>query len=297
VTRRTQVLDAALVAVMLLFGQAEAWGGVFSSELTGPRWALAAAYAICAVALFFRRRDPLPVAVVIAVAVAAEFVAFGSSEGIGVFLMPLIAAYALGAGDSPRRGLIGLAALLAMGTVWIAFDPINHGRLNERVGQVIWLIPWIVAFVFGLYWRSRRLNLELAAREHAGRAGRAVAEERTRIARELHDAIGHSVAVMTVQTSAVRRLLHGDQDKERAALETVEATGREAMAEMRKIVGVLRTGDEAPDLAPPPSLAQLDRLADNFRHAGLVVDMEITGDSAGVARACRRRCTAWSRRA
>jgi signal transduction histidine kinase len=281
--RRTQVLDAALVAVVLLAGQAEAWGGAFSSELTGPRWALAAAYAICAAALVFRRRDPLAVALVIAVALAAEFAVFGSSEGLGAFLIPVIAAYALGAADSPRRGLIGLAALLAMGTVWIAFDPINHGRLTERVGQAIWLTPWIVAFVFGLYWRSRRLNLDQAVREQAGRADRAVAEERTRIARELHDAIGHSVAVMTVQTSAVRRLLHGDQDKERTALETVEATGREAMAEMRKIVGVLRTGDEGPDLAPPPSLAQLDRLADNFRHAGLAVDVEVAGDTAGVA--------------
>jgi signal transduction histidine kinase len=283
VTRRTQVLDAALAAVVLLLGQAEAWGGVVSSELTGPRWALAAAYAICAVALVFRRRDPLAVALVIAAVLAAEFAAFGSSEGLGAFLIPVIAAYALGAGDSARRGLIGLAALLAMGVVWVAFDPINHGRLTERAGQAIWLTPWAVAFVFGLYWRSRRLNLEQAAREQAERADRAVAEERTRIARELHDAIGHSVAVMTVQTSAVRRLLHGGQQKERAALETVEATGREAMAEMRKIVGVLRSGDEAPDLAPPPSLAQLDRLADNFRHAGLTVDMEIAGDPAAVA--------------
>ncbi len=268
---------------MLLFGQAEAWAGLFSSELTGPRWALATAYAISAVALFFRRRHPLAVALAMSAVLVADFAAFGSSEGIGVFLMPLFAAYALGVGDSPRRGLIGLAALLAMGAVWDAFDPSDDGLLTEHVGQVIWLIPWVVSFLFGLYWRGRRLNLDQAAREHAARAERAVAEERTRIARELHDAIGHSVAVMTVQTSAVRRLLHGDQDKERAALETVEATGREAMSEMRKIVGVLRSGDEAPDLAPPPSLAQLDRLADNFRHAGLVVDVEIAGDTAAVA--------------
>jgi signal transduction histidine kinase len=282
VTRRTQVIDAALAAVVLLLGQAEAWGGMLSSELTGPRWALATAYAIGAVALFFRRRYPLAVALVVAAALTAGFAAFGSSEGLGVFLVPVIAAYALGAGDSLRQGLIGLAALLAMGVVWDAYDPSDAGRLTEHAGQAIWLTPWVLAFLFGLYWRGRRLNLEQAVREQAERADRAVAEERTRIARELHDAIGHSVAVMTVQTSAVRRLLHGDQDKERSALETVEATGREAMAEMRKIVGVLRSGDEAPDLAPPPSLAQLDRLAEAFRHAGLAVDVEITGDAAAV---------------
>jgi signal transduction histidine kinase len=282
VTRRTQALDAALAAVMLLFGQAEAWAGVFSSEHTGPRWAVATAYAISAIALFFRRRDPLAVALVIAGALAADYAAFGSSEGIGVFLMPLIAAYALG-GDSPRRGMIGLVALLAMGVVWDARDPSDHGQLSLYVPQAIWLVPWVLAFLFGRHWRRRRLNLDQAAREHAERAELAVAEERARIARELHDAIGHSVAVMTVQTSAVRRLLHDDQGKERTALETVETTGREAMAEMRKIVGVLRSGDAAPDLAPPPSLAQLDRLGDNFRHAGLVVHIEVTGDVAAVA--------------
>jgi signal transduction histidine kinase len=282
VTRRTQLFDAALAALMLLFGQAEAWAGLFSSERTGPRWALATAYAICAVALYFRRRDPLAVALVIAAALVADFAAFGSADGIGVFLMPLIAAYTLGAGNSVRRGLIGLAALLAMGAVWDAADLSDNGLLTEHIGQVIWLLPWVIAFLVGLYWRRRRMNLEGAAREHAERAERAVAEERVRIARELHDAIGHSVAVMTVQTSAVRRLLHGDQDKERAALETVEATGREAMAEMRKIVGVLRSDDETPDLAPPPSLAQLDRLVGNFRQAGLLVDVEIAGDTAAV---------------
>jgi signal transduction histidine kinase len=93
------------------------------------------------------------------------------------------------------------------------------------------------------------------------------------------------------------RLLHGDQDKERTALETVEATGREAMAEMRKIVGLLRSGDEAPDLTPPPSLAHLHRLTDNFRQAGLAVEVEITAMPRRWHRACRRGCTASSRRA
>jgi signal transduction histidine kinase len=279
--RRNQAFDAALAAAMLLAGQAEAWAGLFSTQLTGPRWALAAAYAVCAVALFFRRRGPLAVALVIAVALAAEFAVFGSSEGMGVSLMPLIAAYAVG-GDTLRRGLAGMAALLAMGIVWDGLDPTDKGQLSQHVGQAVWLLPWVIAFLFGRYWQRRRARLDQEAREHADRAERAVAEERTRIARELHDAIGHNVAVMTVQTAAVRRLLTGDQGKERAALETVEATGREAMAEMRKIVGVLRSGDEAPDLAPPPRLAQLDRLAGNFRNAGLAVDLEVTGPAEAV---------------
>ena len=166
------------------------------------------------------------------------------------------------------------------------------------MGSAIWLTPYVVAFVFGLYWRSRRLNLEQAVREQADRAERAVAEERTRIARELHDAIGHSVAVMTVQTSAVRRLLHGDQNKERAALETVEATGREAMAEMRKIVGVLRSGDEAPDLAPPaepgPARPPGRQLPPRGPGGGR---RDRSATPRHWPRVCRRRCTASSRKA
>jgi signal transduction histidine kinase len=104
-----------------------------------------------------------------------------------------------------------------------------------------------------------------------------VAEERNRIARELHDVIGHSVSVMTVQASAVRRRLTPDQAAERQALETVEAVGREALAEMRRMVGVLRQSGDETQLEPPPGLDQLDRLADKFRTAGLPVELEVNG--------------------
>ena len=110
------------------------------------------------------------------------------------------------------------------------------------------------------------------------RARLAVADERTRIARELHDVVGHSVSVMTVQASAARRLLRPHQEKEREALLVVEQTGREALAEMRRMVGVLRRPEEAPALAPQPSLEHLDRLISQTREAGLPVDLRIEGD-------------------
>jgi signal transduction histidine kinase len=110
-----------------------------------------------------------------------------------------------------------------------------------------------------------------------------VAEERTRIARELHDVIGHSVSVMTVQASAARRRLHAEQVVERQALETVEATGREALAEMRRMVGVLRRSDIDSGLEPPPGLDQVDRLVEKFRTAGLPVTVSVTGDARQLA--------------
>ncbi len=106
-----------------------------------------------------------------------------------------------------------------------------------------------------------------------------IAEERARLARELHDVIGHGVSVMTVQAGAVRRLLLPEQEREREALESVEQTGREALAEMRRLVGVLRQPEEAPALAPQPSLESLDRLLSQVREAGLAVELRIEGEA------------------
>ena len=121
--------------------------------------------------------------------------------------------------------------------------------------------------------RAYRLSLD---QEVA--AAQAVAEERQRIARELHDVIAHSVSVMTVQAGAVRRLLLPEQERERQALETVEATGREALTEMRRLVGLLREHGTMPEFAPQPSLRTLDVLIGTVREAGLPVDLEIVGD-------------------
>jgi signal transduction histidine kinase len=107
---------------------------------------------------------------------------------------------------------------------------------------------------------------------------RAVVEERTRIARELHDIVGHSVSVMTVQVSGVRRLLRPGLEQELEALLAVERTGREALTEMRRVVGALRDPDEAPALAPQPSLSRVEALVAHARETGLPVDLEIEGE-------------------
>ena len=102
----------------------------------------------------------------------------------------------------------------------------------------------------------------------AAAAERAVAEERQRIARELHDVVAHSVSVMTVQAGAVRRLLRPEQERERQALEAVEATGREALTEMRRLVGLLRERGTMPEFAPQPSMRTVDVLVGTVREAG-----------------------------
>jgi signal transduction histidine kinase len=104
-----------------------------------------------------------------------------------------------------------------------------------------------------------------------------VTEERLRIAREMHDVVSHSVSVMTLHVSGVRRLLRPDQERERAALEAVERTGRESLAEMQRMLGVLR-GPEEDGGSPAPGLARLPELLEPVRAAGLDTRLTMDGD-------------------
>jgi signal transduction histidine kinase len=283
VRRRSLLFDALLACALLVLVEAEVWTGAFSTHRRGPRWAQALGYGVPAALLVLRRVRPLLCLVAASGAMALEFAVFGSPEGFGVMLPPMIAVSTVANSEERGRAVWGLVVVLVLGLAWTAFDPLST-TWAQHAGSLGWISPWVIAWLLGAYRRTRRLYIEGLVRERDERAVTAVAEERNRIARELHDIVGHSVSVMTVQASAVRRLMRADQAKERAALETVEATGRAALAEMRRVLGVLRSADGAPELAPPPTLEQLDGLADTFRQAGLdvVLDREPTELPAGL---------------
>ena len=233
--------------------------------------------------LFARRRFPFgaPVAVAIAVIVATlladrlvpnNFFAFLAGAA-AVFLMALLRDW--------RQAVAGLAIVFGAEAFVARSDP-NGGIWDFVFSNVVFGVVWIVGFSLGRKFEEADEAKERAARaerEREQQARTAVAEERARIARELHDVVGHSVSVMTVQASGVRRLLRPDQDREREALLVVERTGREALAEMRRMVGVLRRPEEAPALAPQPSLDHLNRLVDQAREAGLPVELRIEGEA------------------
>jgi signal transduction histidine kinase len=279
VRKRSVAFDVLVASAALVLGQIEVWGSgsALATHRQGPHWAQALCYGIPAVLLAFRRVRPLPVLLAMIGVMVVEFAAFGSPEGFGVAVPPVIAVYTVADLEERRRALWGLASVVVLWTAWIAFDPVDD-TMTKRVQGLLWLSPWIIAWLIGSLVRSRRLYVQGLVREREEKAATAVAEERNRIARELHDVIGHSVSVMTVQASAVRRLMREDQGRERAALETVESTGREALAEMRRMIGVLRGSDGAPDRTPPPTLAQLDRLVDTVRAAGLDVVVQTEGE-------------------
>jgi signal transduction histidine kinase len=197
------------------------------------------------------------------------------------FLAALAAAFLLGSLAERQQALVGLALTFAALVVIVGNDP------ERSAGDFIFIpLVFVTAWLAG-YGLTRRLERAQAAEERARRmelereaeARAAVAEERARIARELHDVVGHAVSVMTVQASGVRRLLRPDQEREREALEIVERTGREALAEMRRLVGVLRRPEEAPALAPQPSLQHLERLVEQARDAGLPVEVQVEGEA------------------
>ncbi len=125
--------------------------------------------------------------------------------------------------------------------------------------------------------RTARLESE---REQRARA--AVAAERARIARDLHDVIAHSVSVMTVQAGAARLLLVGDPARARGPLLSVEETGRQALAEMRRLLGILRSDEGDVVLTPQPGMAHLDALLDQLRSTGVSVEVEVDGEPAAL---------------
>jgi signal transduction histidine kinase len=199
---------------------------------------------------------------------------------IGVYAAGLAAAFLLGTVRDEMEGRVGLGVIVASSVTIMVNNP------GHAPGDVV-LLP----VVFGLAWlggraqRKRALQAETAEqradhaesdREAAARI--AVAEERTRIARELHDIVAHAVSVMVLQVGAVRHSLPDELAEDADALQGVERTGRTALGDMRRLLGALRRDGEDPDLAPQPGLARLEALLQDVRDAGLPVDLEVDGD-------------------
>jgi signal transduction histidine kinase len=233
--------------------------------------------------LLARRRFPFgaPVAVGVAVAVTALVDNRLTPNNFMTFLAGCAAVFLIALLRDWRQAVAGLAIIFGVEGVVARADP-NGGIGDFFFINLVFGVVWIVGFSLGRKFEEADEAKERAVRaerEREERASAAVAEERARIARELHDVVGHSVSVMTVQASGVRRLLRPDQEREREALLVVERTGREALAEMRRMVGVLRRPEEAPALAPQPSLDHLSRLVEQAREAGLSVDLRIEGEA------------------
>lgn len=198
----------------------------------------------------------------------------------GLFLAGVGAAILLGNLHNELHARIGLAIVIGGAAIVVYNDP-THEAGSLVFTPLSFAIAWLVGYA--LHERTTRTE---AAEERADRAERdreaaarvAVAEERARIARELHDVVAHAVGVMVLQVGAVRHRMPESDAETRQALENVEKAGRTALAEMRRLLGAMRREDEQAELSPQPGLADLDRLLDDVRAAGLEVRLNVHGD-------------------
>ena len=261
----TDVLIAVVVAVTSLVGHF----GISDPSITEPTAWTSALIIATSVALLFRRRWPVMtlIAVQIGENVQSVLGIFGTTNSA-----LLIAGYSVGRYCTRRRLLLvataSLVALIALQTVVIVT---NYTEGDSFIFLYLYtLVPQITVFVLG---NSVRLNHERAARlevraERAEREQELLAQqqlqaERTRIARELHDAVAHGVSAMVIHAAAARRHIPTDPGRASEAMRTVEEVGRRAMNEMRQLLGVLRS-DEATEREPQPQLEDLSRLVDTM---------------------------------
>jgi signal transduction histidine kinase len=275
---RDQWLDPALAAVALVALEIEI---LTSKHRSGPIVLNVLAAAAITVPLVWRRRAPLAYACLtmgLAVLITATLTDL-TALGIPQFVL-VIAAYTVAAHESQARAVIGLAVCLA--AVWALGAMTRHTSLGQHA---------FITGTFALSWavgravRARRLlNEELGrkaeriAAERESRELLAVADERTRIARELHAVVAGRVSAMVVQTEAAQQLLDEDLDRADAAMAAVEEAGRETLSEMRRILGVLRRGDEAAELAPQPGVGQIHGLVERAREQHRQIEFEVDGD-------------------
>jgi signal transduction histidine kinase len=280
VTGRPQTVDVALAALIGLGCSLEVWGpsGFGSTHMTGPRAAVYVSYMVAVLALVFRRRVPLASTLVVVSALALEWLVFGSPEGFGVFVTLVLAGYSVAANSSRGRALVGLGALAAAAATWTLRDP-TQTTVRGHVSQLGWMLPVAIAWLVGAYVRELRERASRAEREREERAAAAAASERARIARELHDIVAHNVSVMVVQAEAADEMLERDKpERARAPIRTIEETGRAALTDMRRLLGLLRDGDEARPLGPRPGIANLELLLSKVREAGLPVELMVEGE-------------------
>jgi signal transduction histidine kinase len=229
----------------------------------------------------WRRVYPLGVVCVVVASVVAEALLLtDTTKYFAPFLGVLLFSYGAGAYADGARAYAGLG-VMAAGVITVTWS-----TPNQVTGDYIFPTAFaVVAWLSGRALRTRtQLTEELheaALREeeaHERAAAVAASEERRRIAREMHDVVAHSVSVMVVQAGGARRILERDPARAIAAAEQIERTGREALAEMRRLLGVLHTeDDEHAARAPQPTMSAVGSLVARAREAGLPVSFEETG--------------------
>ncbi|MFD7069241.1 sensor histidine kinase [Streptomyces sp. NPDC059913] len=234
-----------------------------------------------------RRRAPEKM-LLLAIAMGVAQLVTGVEPGVMNFAM-LVIVFTVATVGQRWASRLALACSLAAASLskmrWPGeVPPVNWAE--EVFIVVVLTVPFVLAWVLGDSMRTRRAYFrqleERAARlerEREAQSKVAVAAERARIARELHDVVAHNVSVMVVQADGAAYVMDAAPDQAKQALETISSTGRQALAEMRRLLGVLRTGDaqESGEYVPQPDVEQIQELIEQVRRTGLAVDFKVEG--------------------
>lgn len=287
-TVRSGLLDVFLAAVPAAMIEFLAFHtGFVGDRIAGKSWAISLWPVLVCLPLCWRRTRPLPAMAVVGVGICLQAVLSGSSpDGLEMIWIFCVAAYSVAAYTVRREAVAGLAILVATYGVYTVE---NAGFRNGVVGDQ-WAIAFFAAlfsaaWLIGAWIRSRReaAAAALRAADLERRTAEALADERARVARELHDIVSHNLSVVVLQASGARAQPERDSAAVQDTLEKIESSSREALVEMRRMLGVLRTADgEVAALSPQPGLAELTALVDGVRQAGLPVELTVEGDVASV---------------
>jgi signal transduction histidine kinase len=245
-------------------------------------WLSLPVVAIIPLPLLWRRRFPFAAPVSVWLLAAALSFVDGQlvASVAGIFLAGMFAAFLLGNLADAVQERMGLVVVVGAAAI-IVYNRPDHDAASLLFTPLLFALAWLGGFAV-----RQRVEQAEEAEERAAQAERdrdmaariAVAEERARIARELHDVVAHSVSVMVLQVGAVRHKLPEDQAEESEALRGVEKTGRTALAEMRRLLGAMRREDEDVELGPQPGLDALDGLLDDVGRSGLPVRLHVDGE-------------------
>jgi signal transduction histidine kinase len=276
--------DAVVVTVLAVSALVQVWS-TSAAGWVGGRAVHTVLVVLITVPLLVRQRHAVLVLVTV---VAASWLQYELGAGLGQpFFALLLALYAAGAHtDYPRT----LAGPIFIAVVIVGLD-VPRLAAGEPVDEV--LPVWFVlagVWGFGRWMRRRRAETaaltdraETAEQERELQAARAVAEERARIARELHDLVAHSMGVIVIQSQGAQRMLDSDRARVRDALEAIETTSRDGLAELRRLLGLLTDPDTQGAAGPQPSLERLEDLVEQVRGTGLPVELTIEGEPQTLA--------------
>ncbi|WP_424212916.1 sensor histidine kinase [Streptomyces sp. BI20] len=283
-------LATALLVTAVYVGFTRMSGGGTQPAYTGPVWAGVLVASAVGLPVAVRRLWPVPAAATaLAGAVTATLLDVTREPWTGVGLV----LYTVALTRPPRRSVPVLAASLTLAAAAVltgeaVVTPAETWSGAAGVAAIVWLVlggGWAAGFVV----RARRAR---EADRAARRTEHAIAEERLRIARELHDIVSHSLGLIAVKAGVAAHVAQQRPEEAVDALRVIERTSRAAMTEMRRTLGVLRTDTGAAPLGPVPGLDELDRLADQARQAGVDVDLSVRvpkdGLPAGIALAVHR---------